>query len=145
MTSRPVYGRSPSVPRSFKPAEFAFVPQPDFQSSRDHQSTSHDGSQQQEQGQSNTEPINLLSLGNIIFQAPMRPLDVTRTAYLEYTKTQHIKFYNKGCEKLTGESFSGKMLLTWLVQVRDKAVYMDTHVNHQGETTHTTVCRDNHG
>ncbi len=35
--------------------------------------------------------------------------------------SQAIKFYNKGCEKLSGETFSGKMLLTWLVQVQDKA------------------------
>jgi hypothetical protein len=51
----------------------------------------------------------------------MRPLDVARTAYLDYAKTQHIKFYNKGCEKLSGDAFNEKMLLTWLVQVRDKA------------------------
>jgi hypothetical protein len=31
------------------------------------------------------------------------------------------KFYNKGCEKLPGEAFNGKLLLTWLVQVQDKA------------------------
>jgi hypothetical protein len=57
----------------------------------------------------------------MIFQAPMRPLDVAKTAYLDNTKTIHIKFYNKGCEKLSGEAFNGKMLLTWLVQIRDKA------------------------
>ena len=51
----------------------------------------------------------------------MRPLDVARTMYLDYTTTQSIKFYNKGCEKLPGEPFNGKMLLTWLVQVQDKA------------------------
>jgi len=50
----------------------------------------------------------------------MRPLDVARTSYLDYTKTQSIKFYNKGCEKLSGEPFNGKMLLTWPVQVQDK-------------------------
>jgi len=41
--------------------------------------------------------------------------------YLDYTTTQAFKFYNKGCEKLSGEPFGGKMLLTWLVQVQDKA------------------------
>jgi hypothetical protein len=41
--------------------------------------------------------------------------------YLDYTTTQSIKFYNKGCEKLPGEAFNGKLLLTWLVQVQDKA------------------------
>jgi len=51
----------------------------------------------------------------------MRPLDVARDAYLDYTTTQSIKFYNKGCEKLSGDPFNGKMLLTWLVQVQDKA------------------------
>jgi hypothetical protein len=67
------------------------------------------------------EPVNLLTSGNTVFQAPMRTLDVARTTYLDYTKTKHIKFYNKGCEKLSGDAFNGKMLLTWLVQVRDKA------------------------
>jgi hypothetical protein len=62
-----------------------------------------------------------LSSGYVIFQAPMRPLDVARTSNLDYTKTQSIKFYNKGCEKLSGEPFNGKMLLTGLVQVQDKA------------------------
>jgi len=51
----------------------------------------------------------------------MRPLDVQRDMYLDYTTPQSIKFYNKGCEKLPGDPFSGKMLLTWLVQVQDKA------------------------
>ena len=56
------------------------------------------------------------------FEAPMRPLDVARNMYLDYTTTQSIKFYNKGCEKLPlGDPFNGKMLMTWLVQVQDKA------------------------
>jgi hypothetical protein len=55
------------------------------------------------------------------FEAPMRPLDVARSMYLDYTTTQSIKFYNKGCEKLPGEAFNGKLLLTWLIQVQDKA------------------------
>jgi hypothetical protein len=120
LLSRPTYPRSPSVPRNFRPAAFAFIPQPDFQSTRDHQSED-EVSPQPVQDQGPVQPNNFLSSGNMIFQAPMRPLDVARTAYLDYTKTQHIKFYNKGCEKLSGEAFNGKMLLTWLVQVRDKA------------------------
>jgi len=32
------------------------------------------------------------------FEAPMRPLDVQRDMYLDYTNSQAIKFYNKGCE-----------------------------------------------
>jgi hypothetical protein len=51
----------------------------------------------------------------------MRPLDVARNMYLDYTTTQSIKFYNKGVEKLPGEAFNGKLLLTWLIQVQDKA------------------------
>jgi hypothetical protein len=51
----------------------------------------------------------------------MRPLDVARSMYLDYTTTQSIKFYNKGVEKLPGEPFDGKLLLTWLIQVQDKA------------------------
>jgi len=51
----------------------------------------------------------------------MRPLDVARSMYLDYTTTQSIKFYNKGVEKLPGEEFNRKLLLTWLIQVQDKA------------------------
>jgi hypothetical protein len=51
----------------------------------------------------------------------MRPLDVARNMYLDYTTTQSIKFYNKKVEKLPGEVFNGKLLLTWLIQVQDKA------------------------
>jgi hypothetical protein len=55
------------------------------------------------------------------FEAPMRPLDVARSMYLDYTTTQSIKFYNKGVEKLPGEAFNRKLLLTWLIQVQNKA------------------------
>jgi len=41
--------------------------------------------------------------------------------YLDYSTTQSIKFYNKGVEKLPGEAFNGKLLLTWLIQIQDKA------------------------
>ena len=51
----------------------------------------------------------------------MRPLDVARNMYLDYSAVQSIKFYNKGVEKLPGEAFNGKLLLTWLIQVQDKA------------------------
>ena len=125
LSSRPTVERSPSVPRNFRPAQFAFMPQPDFQSARepvdpssqdDDEHKSESEAPQQKKGAD-----QLLSSGNIIFQAPMRPLDVARTKYIDYTKTQSIKFYNKGCEKLSGEPFNGKMILTWLVQVQDKA------------------------
>jgi len=51
----------------------------------------------------------------------MRPIDVARNMYLDYTTTQSIKFYNKGVEKLPCEAFNGELLLTWLIQVQDKA------------------------
>jgi hypothetical protein len=51
----------------------------------------------------------------------MRPLDVARNMYLDYSGVQSIKFYNKGVEKLPGKAFNGKFLLTWLIQVQDKA------------------------
>jgi hypothetical protein len=41
--------------------------------------------------------------------------------YLDYSAVQSIKFYNKGVEKLPGEAFNGKLLLTWLIQVQNKA------------------------
>jgi hypothetical protein len=59
---------------------------------------------------------------SLVFEAPMRPLDMARDMYLDYKTTQSIKFYNKGCDKLPGEAFNGKLLLIWLVQVQDKAV-----------------------
>ncbi len=40
---------------------------------------------------------------------------------MDYTTTQSIKFYNKGVVKLLGESFNGNLLLTWLIQIQDKA------------------------
>ncbi len=58
------------------------------------------------------------ALRTFTFEAPMRLLDVERNMYLDYTTTQSIKFYNKGCEKLPGDPFNGKMLMTWLVQVQ---------------------------
>jgi hypothetical protein len=58
---------------------------------------------------------------SLMFEAPMRPLDVARSMYLDYTTTQSIKFYNKGCEKLPVKAFNGKLLLAWLIQVHDKA------------------------
>jgi len=119
--SRLTLERSPSLPRNFRPSEFAFMPQPDFESAREPPDPSKDDDETKVEAPKKTGAEQLLSSGDIIFQAPMRPLDVARTSYLDYTKTQSIKFYNKGCEKLSGEPFNGKMLLTWLVQVQDKA------------------------
>ncbi len=80
--------RSPSVPRNFRPSQFAFIPQPDFQSAREPSNNENIYQTAPEQNQNKKEPHHLLSSGHFIFQAPMRPLDVARTAYLDYTKRQ---------------------------------------------------------
>jgi hypothetical protein len=133
--------RTPSEPANFRPAQFSFLPQPDGMPARE---TSEAGDvglpsnapspvpqfppspapQVQNQPAIPTQQMPFRArdgLRALAFEAPIRPLDVQRDAYLDYTTTQAIKFYNKGCEKLSGETFNGKMLLTWLVQVQDKA------------------------
>jgi hypothetical protein len=127
------FGRSPSEPANFRPAQFSFLPQPDYKTAR---KPSDPGVPDANEGQHDvTRPIpsqpvvsspqNQMKSGEALrtftFEAPMRPLDVARNMYLDYTTTQSIKFYNKGCEKLPGDPFNGKMLMTWLVQVQDKA------------------------
>jgi hypothetical protein len=102
---------------SYRPPQFAFTtPQP-RQSQEEYKSTkSHEDSD----GSESTKPAPT-PRRTFTFEAPMRPLDVARNMYLDYTTTQSIKFYNKGVEKLPGEAFNGKLLLTWLIQVQDKA------------------------
>ena len=101
----------------YRPPQFAFTtPQP-RQSQEEYKSTkSHEDSDESESTKPAPSPRR-----TFIFEAPMRPLDVARNMYLDYTTTQSIKFYNKGVEKLPGEAFNGKLLLTWLIQVQDKA------------------------
>ena len=133
--------RTPSEPANFRPAQFSFLSQPENRAAGE-PSEAGDGGlpsnapspapqlspsaapQVQNQpaipAQQNPSGAGIAMRG-LSFEAPMRPLDVQRDMYLDYTNTQAIKFYNKGCEKLSGEAFSGKMLLTWLVQVQDKA------------------------
>jgi len=133
--------RTPSEPANFRPAQFSFLPQPDGMPAGETSEAGDVGlpsnapspvpqfppspaSQVLIQPAVPTQQMPFRArdgLRALAFEAPMRPLDVQRDAYLDYTTTQAIKFYNKGCEKLSGESFSGKMLLTWLVQVQDKA------------------------
>ena len=116
--------RSPSVPRNFRPSQFAFIQQPDFQSAREPSAVAQqteDDDQHTLMGSPNQGERRAVA-GPVVFQAPMRPLDVSRNMYLDYTNTQAIKFYHKGCEKLPGDQFKGKQLLTWLVQVQDKAI-----------------------
>jgi hypothetical protein len=127
------FGRSPSEPANFRPSQFSFRPQPDYRTARE---PSEPGDAVTNGGQPDvtcpipSQPVvsslqNQLksreALRTFTFEAPMRPLDVARNMNLDYTTTQSIKFYNKGCEKLPGDPFNGKMLLTWLVQVQDKA------------------------
>jgi hypothetical protein len=127
------FGRSPSEPANFRPAQFSFLPQPDYRTARE---PSDPGDPDNNGGQPDmsrpipnqpviSSPQNQMKPGEALmaftFEAPMRPLDVARNMYLDYTTTQSIKFYNKGCEKLPGEPFNGKMLMTWLVQVQGKA------------------------
>jgi hypothetical protein len=126
-------GRSPSEPANFRPSQFSFLPQRDYRTARE-------PSEPGDTGSVNDKPIATPPVLNqpavsspqdpyraretmrtLMFEAPMRPLDVARNIYLDSTTTQSIHFYNKGCKKLPGDPFNGKMLLTWLVQVQDKA------------------------
>jgi hypothetical protein len=103
--------------QAYRPSQFAFtIPQPrqpleEYIATRTHKDS--DGSE-------STRPSPTPKMA-FTFEAPMRPLDVARSMYLDYTTTQSIKFYNKGVEKLPGEPCNGKLLLTWLIQVQDKA------------------------
>jgi hypothetical protein len=137
------FGRSPSVPANFRPAQFSFLPQPDYRTARepsdpgdpDNNGGQPDGSHPIPNQPVISSPQNQMKSGEALraftFEAPMRPLDVARNKYLDYTTTQSIKFYNKGCEKLPGESFNGKILMTY--------------PHHQRKTTHPTLYRINHG
>ena len=104
---------------SYRPPQFAFTTPPtrtlheEFKSTKSHEEG--DGSST-ETGKPLPTPRRTFT-----FEAPMRPLDVARNMYLDYSAVQSIKFYNKGVEKLPGEAFNGKLLLTWLIQVQDKA------------------------
>jgi hypothetical protein len=133
--------RTPSEPANFRPAQFSYLPQPHYRTAGEPfeegevglpsnapsptpQFPSAPAPQVLNQPAGSAQQMSFRArdgLRALAFEAPMRPLDVQRDAYLDYTTTQAIKFYNKGCEKLSGEPFNGKMLLTWLVQVQDKA------------------------
>jgi hypothetical protein len=115
--------RSAQGTPSYRPPQFAFTTPPvrpsrpsqeDFRSTKSHEEG--DGSS----SSGSTKPLPT-PRRTFTFEAPMRPFDVARNMYLDYSAVQSIKFYNKGVEKLPGEAFNGKLLLTWLVQVQDKA------------------------
>jgi hypothetical protein len=109
---------TPGTP-SYRPPQFAFTTPPvrttheEFKSTRSHEEG--DGS-----GSESTKPLPT-PRRTFAFEAPMRPLDVARDAYLDYSAVQSTKFCNKGVEKLPGEAFNGKLLLAWWIQVQDKA------------------------
>jgi hypothetical protein len=126
-------GRTPSEPANLRPSQFSFLPQQDYRTARELSEVGDVGLpsnapsptpqvQNQAVVPSQQNPFRARdALRTLTFEAPMRPLDVQRDMYLDYTTTQSVKFYNKGCEKLSGDPFGGKMLLIWLVQVQDKA------------------------
>ncbi len=51
----------------------------------------------------------------------MEPLSIDNDYYLDYRDAQNIKFFNKGQEKLPGEPFSGKNILSWFQHLEIKA------------------------
>jgi hypothetical protein len=107
------FGRSPSKPANFRPSQFSFLPQPDYRTAREPSKPEDTGSidgkptatppvPNQPAVSSPQNPYKVRdTLRTLAFEAPMRPLDVARNMYLDYTTTQSIKFYNKVCEKLT--------------------------------------------
>jgi hypothetical protein len=113
LQSIPRLRRTPSVPSDFRPAQFAFINAPDFATARE---PSEDGNIVNQVAPTprivnlgEPSPDSKPSAGpqtdkggrefmrTLQFEAPMRPLDVARGMYLDYTTTQSIKFYNKGC------------------------------------------------
>jgi len=52
----------------------------------------------------------------------MEPLSIDNDYYLDSRDSQNIKFFNKGQEKLPGEPFSGKNILSWLQCLEIKAM-----------------------
>jgi hypothetical protein len=130
---------------SYRPPQFAFTtpavrpPQEEFKSTKSHEEG--DGSSSE-----STKPLPT-PRRTFTFEAPMRPLDVARNMYLDYSAVQSIKFYNKGVEKLPGEAFNGKLLLTWLIQVQDKAnMFTWTSIlTINGRPLTQKLHQDNHG
>jgi len=117
------FGRSPSEPANFRPSQFSCVPQPDYRSAREPSEPGDTGSidgkptttplvPNQPAVSSSQNPYNARdAMRTLIFVAPMRPLDVARNMYLDYTTTQSIKLCNKGCEKLPGDPFNREFKL----------------------------------
>jgi len=51
----------------------------------------------------------------------MEPLSIDHNLYLDYRDPQSIKFFNKGRERIPGDPFSGKNILSWLKRLEIKA------------------------
>jgi hypothetical protein len=86
---------------SYRPPQFAFTTPPvrpsrpsqeEFKSTKSHEEG--DGSS----SSGSTKPLPT-PRRTFTFEASMRPLDVARNMYLDYSAVQSIKFYNKGVEK----------------------------------------------
>jgi len=93
------FGRSLSEPANFRPAQFSFLPQPDYRTAGE---PSDPGAPDTNGGQPDvtcpipsqpvvSSPQNQMKSGEALraftFEAPMRPLDVARNMYLDYTTT----------------------------------------------------------
>ncbi len=120
--------RTPSEPANFRPAQFSFLPQPDYRPAGEPSEAGDVGLPSNAPSptpqfppfpapQVQNQPAvpaqqNLFrardGLRTLAFEAPMRPLDVQRDMYLDYTTTQAIKFYNKGCENYLGNHSMGR-------------------------------------
>jgi hypothetical protein len=91
----------PPGTKAYRPSQFAFTtpqprqPQEEYKFTRSHEDS--DGSEPSKPTQ--------LPMRAFTFEAPMRPLDVARSMYLDYTTTQSIKFYNKGVEISSMENY----------------------------------------
>ncbi len=80
----------------YRPPKFAFTTPQLRQSQEEYiPAKSHEDSD----GSASTRPTSSPKRA-FTFEAPMRPLDIARSMYLDYTTTQSIKFYNNGVKKL---------------------------------------------
>jgi len=97
-------GRTSSEPANFRPSQFSFLPQPDYRTAREPSEVGDVGLpsnapsptlqvQNQPAVPTQLNPFRARdALRTLAFEAPMRPLDVQRDMYLDYTTTQAIKF-----------------------------------------------------
>jgi hypothetical protein len=159
--------RTPSKPANFRPAQFSFLPQPDYKAAGE---TSEAGDvglpsnapspvpqfspppapqfppstapqvQNQPAVPAQQNPFRARDgLRTLAFEAPMRPLDVQRDMYLDYTTTQAIKFYNKGCEKLSGDQWEDVIDMAGASPGQSQHVHLDTYTHYQRKVTDTAL------